>query len=60
VKSTDRVAVISTAHGLKFTNFKVAYHDLALKNIVAHYANPPIELPADYTAVQKTLDKVLS
>ena len=26
IKSKDRVVVISTAHGLKFTEFKVGYH----------------------------------
>ncbi len=59
IQSTDRVVVISTAHGLKFTNFKVQYHDEALKDMVAHHANPPLELPADYDAVQKALDQIL-
>jgi threonine synthase len=27
IKSSDRVVVISTAHGLKFTGFKVGYHE---------------------------------
>jgi threonine synthase len=27
IKSTDRTVVISTAHGLKFTDFKVGYHE---------------------------------
>ncbi len=47
----DRVVVISTAHGLKFSRFKVDYHNRQLESVTARYANPPIELPADYDAV---------
>lgn len=57
VKSTDRVVVISTAHGLKFTDFKVGYHDRTLKDVIARYANPPLELPATYEAVSEAIDR---
>jgi threonine synthase len=50
------VVVISTAHGLKFTDFKVGYHDRALADVAAQHANPPVELPADYDAVQRVID----
>ena len=55
VKRTDRVIVISTANGLKFTDFKVAYHsaDPAHRGT---FANPPIELPNDYDKVRRTVD----
>ena len=56
IHADDRVIVISTAHGLKFTDFKVGYHDLALKDVIAQHANPPVELPADYNAVQRAID----
>ncbi|MFN2285777.1 MAG: pyridoxal-phosphate dependent enzyme, partial [Anaerolineae bacterium] len=56
IRPDDRVVVISTAHGLKFTDFKVAYHNSALADVVARRANPPVELPADYDAVQKAID----
>jgi len=59
IKSSDRVVVISTAHGLKFTNFKVGYHDQTLKDIVTRYANPPLELPADYSAVSEAIDRAI-
>jgi threonine synthase len=59
IKSTDRVVVISTAHGLKFTGFKVGYHDQTLENVVARYANPPLELPADISSVQDALSHEL-
>ena len=48
----DRVVVISTAHGLKFVDFKVRYHELALESIDSRLANPPIELPARYAEVR--------
>jgi threonine synthase len=52
---SDRVIVISTAHGLKFTDFKVGYHDRVLKEVVARYDNPPLELPADYRVVKEAI-----
>jgi threonine synthase len=59
VKPSDRVVVISTAHGLKFTGFKVGYHDQALEGVVARHANPPLELPADYAAVSDAIDRAI-
>jgi threonine synthase len=47
----DRVVVISTAHGLKFPEFKIGYHWKELAGIQSRHANPPLELPADYDAV---------
>jgi threonine synthase len=54
-----RVVVVSTAHGLKFTQFKVGYHEQSLADVVSCHANPPLELPADYAAVSRALDQVL-
>lgn len=59
IKPSDRVVVISTAHGLKFTGFKVGYHDQTLERVIARHANPPIELPANIGAVQDTLAREL-
>ncbi|HEY53410.1 MAG TPA: threonine synthase [Caldilineae bacterium] len=60
IQSHERVVVISTAHGLKFTQFKVSYHDDELDDVAARYANPPIYLPADLDVVRKTLDRKLA
>jgi threonine synthase len=57
IKRDDRVIVISTAHGLKFTDFKVGYHDQALESVTSRYANPPLELPATYDAVSEAIDR---
>jgi threonine synthase len=60
IRPTDRVVVISTAHGLKFTDFKVGYHDRALKDVTARYSNPPLELPATYEAVSEAIDRTFN
>lgn len=48
----DRVVVLSTAHGLKFVDFKLQYHELRLAGVESKLANPPIELPARYESVR--------
>jgi threonine synthase len=48
----DRVVVISTAHGLKFVDFKVRYHEMQLAEIESRLPNPPIQLPARYETVR--------
>ncbi len=42
----DRVVVISTAHGLKFTEFKTGYHEQRF-DFESRYANAPIEMTGD-------------
>lgn len=51
----DRIVIISTAHGLKFVDFKIRYHMSELEGIYSKYANAPINLPADYTAIRDTI-----
>jgi threonine synthase len=51
IKNTDRVVCVSTAHGLKFTEFKARYHERTLEGVVSRRANPPVDLPADYNQV---------
>jgi len=59
IKPQDRVVVISTAHGLKFTDFKVGYHTGKLDEVSARYANPPIELPPDVGQVRDAIAREL-
>ena len=59
IKASDRTVVISTAHGLKFTNFKVDYHESNLKGIHSQFANPPAKLPADASAVKDEIARRL-
>ncbi len=52
IRKSDRVVVISTAHGLKFADFKIRYHESRLVDVEPQLSNPPIELPADYDQVR--------
>jgi threonine synthase len=56
IGGNERVVVISTANGLKFTDFKIGYHEERLAGITSHHANHPIELPNDYAAVIRALE----
>ena len=51
----ERVIVISTANGLKFPDFKVAYHNVTPGEPPPRYLNAPIELEADYEGVLKEI-----
>ncbi len=55
IKKDERVIIISTAHGLKFTDFKVKYHENKLEGVKSKYVNKPVLLPPDYDAVKKTI-----
>ena len=55
IRKADRVVVISTAHGLKFVDFKVKYHSMTLEGIEPELPNPPIDLPARYEAVRDAM-----
>ncbi|MEM7539200.1 MAG: threonine synthase [Chloroflexota bacterium] len=55
IHKDDRVVVLSTAHGLKFTGFKVGYHESTLEEVESEYENPPVYLPADVKAVKQTI-----
>jgi threonine synthase len=56
-KPTDRVVVISTANGLKFTDFLYKYHMNQLRGIESEYPFSAVELPADYNQVKDTILK---
>jgi threonine synthase len=58
IDRSDHVVVISTAHGLKFTDFKVNYHEEKL-GFPSHFANKPIELPPTVDAVKEALGNAL-
>jgi threonine synthase len=57
IEPGQRVVVVSTANGLKFTDFKIGYHDGALPGIESHFANRAITLPNDYAAVVTALEQ---
>ncbi|HET8725507.1 MAG TPA: threonine synthase, partial [Anaeromyxobacteraceae bacterium] len=55
VKPSERVVVISTAHGLKFSDFKVGYHEGTLPGLTSALRNPPVRLTATLAAVQEAV-----
>jgi threonine synthase len=58
IDKSEHVVVISTAHGLKFADFKVNYHEGKM-DFPSRYANSPIEAPASVDAVKKALHDAL-
>ncbi|HPS87763.1 MAG TPA: threonine synthase [Spirochaetota bacterium] len=60
ISKTDRVIIVSTAHGLKFSEFKVGYHEKTLEGIKSIHANEPISVKPDSNAVRDVLDKELA
>lgn len=55
IKPGQRVVVISTASGLKFTDFKVRYHEGRVSGADSKNRNQPVELPNDFEAVKKVV-----
>ena len=55
IKKDERIVIISTAHGLKFTDFKVKYHENQLEEVESKYANAPVVLPPEYDKVKKAI-----
>ncbi|MCQ4573741.1 MAG: threonine synthase [Candidatus Brocadiales bacterium] len=59
IKPEDKVVVISTAHGLKFPDFKIGYHMGALDGVESRYANRPVEVPAAYEPIKTAIFKAI-
>jgi threonine synthase len=55
VRRGERVVVISTAHGLKFSDFKVDYHEGTLRGLASPLRNPSVEVPPSLGAVQDAI-----
>jgi len=51
ISKEESVVIISTAHGLKFSEFKAGYHEQKLEGISPKYANAIQYLPANVGAV---------
>ena len=57
IKRNERVIVISTANGLKFTDFLSKYHADKLRGVTSEYVYKPVDLPAEYDAVRDAIMK---
>lgn len=51
IKGDDLVVCISTANGLKFTEFKINYHEGRIPGVDSKERNPPVLLPPDFGKV---------
>ncbi len=54
-KKTDKVVIISTAHGLKFVEFKIGYHEGKISGTNRKFRNSPLELPNNYQTVRDAI-----
>ncbi len=50
-----KTVVISTANGLKFPEFKIAYHEGRIDGVTPRHANLPVPLPAEFQAVRDAI-----
>jgi threonine synthase len=55
VSKRERIIVVSTAHGLKFSEFKMRYHQEQIKGITSRYANPISECAPDVAKLDLSL-----
>lgn len=55
IQKKHRVVVISTANGLKFTDFLYKFHTDQLAGVKSEYAYQPVELSSDYDEVRDTI-----
>ena len=60
ISHREKIVVISTAHGLKFVEFKAGYHRSALEGISSDLKNIPVELPNDYKTVRDAIQSRIS
>lgn len=56
IQKNEKVIVLSTANGLKFTDFKSGYHDRSLSGINIQLDNSPIEVSSDYKTLLNTVN----
>lgn len=55
--NTDRVVVIATAHGLKFTEFKTRYQKDSILDMQSRVANRPIRIAADIGVINERIKR---
>jgi threonine synthase len=60
IAPSDRTVVVSTAHGLKFAQSKVAYHAKEIPGMACQFANPPKPVKEDLGAVMDVLKKTFN
>ena len=59
IQPNDRTVIVSTAHGLKFTQSKIDYHSSDIKDMACQFTNPPVSVKGDFWSVMDVLKKYL-
>lgn len=57
IGADERCVVVSTAHGLKFTASKVAYHAKEIEGFSHQWANPPVPVKENLGSVMDVINK---
>ena len=60
IEANQRVVVVSTANGLKFTEFKLAYHERRVAGVESKDANDPIFMKPDVDRVAAAIAEMSS
>ena len=55
IGATDRTIVVSTANALKFTEFKLGYHERTIPGVSASRANAPLVIEPDVEKVARAI-----
>jgi threonine synthase len=59
IQPGQRVVVIATANGLKFTQFKIRYHEDQIRDVDSKHPNRPVHLPSEFEAVKASVFREL-
>jgi threonine synthase len=59
IEPGQKVVVISTANGLKFTQFKIRYHENEIPGVESKHPNTPVSLPSEFEAVKASVFREL-
>jgi len=57
IRKGERVVIISTAHGLKFAEFKTGYNKGELPGVSGRFRNEPVYLPPERERVMEEIEK---
>jgi len=60
IQPGERVVVVSTANGLKFTESKVRYHEGSIEGVLSNHQNPPVLLDPDLGQVVDAITRRFS
>jgi threonine synthase len=58
IEKGQRVVVVSTANGLKFTEFKLAYHERRIPDVNARSANDPLIMQPDIEKIAAAISQL--